>query len=751
MSTARASRYRLTTAVAVALAVTAGAAATGAAPVAMATTGSVTAAGSQSTEQDVLPFPAEDQITGAGPSGFLSARRGADFQTFTYRWTRYADGVTTTLPEGAYTSSRRTDIVTRIDGTVHSLYDMATGADPVVIDLGLLGEGYGHARSAGSSLVVTKANATGGRDLHVVGKPQGELVDHKVTGLPEDATFVHLDLDSPDTVVAVYTRPGDGATPTRHVAVVDLATHAVVETYASQEITNGALNSRFYSTALSATHVAWVEWPVTSPQSLAPTLVAVRRDTGETTRVPLGTTYREIQVELVGDWLTYGMPGGYHGTGDPLYALTALSLKDGTRVKLLDTFESATTGPYGTQVVRGGTLAEGEGLYRISVGEDGTPAATLVASTGEPTALELYDQKVPEVIDLDTASVPIPLSWTFSRRSVGVRVELTHTATGTKVPLPGSDGGWTRTVGWNSMSGTGRDAVPAYNGEYTWRMTATPANRVGPPVERTGTFKVVRKTVAHDFNDNGTPDLLVRDSGGLKLHNTSQPLGSWGSGTPELLGTGGWNAYDRLVSPGDVAGAPHADIVARDRTGVLWLHEGTGHALAPRVRVGGGWGAYQQITGGSDLNGDGRSDLLGTDASGALWLHKGTGSAITPFAARVKVGGGWGVYNQLTATGQIGGGPAGDLVARDTAGVLWLYLGKGDGTFAPRTRIGSGWNAYEGLVGFGDVDRDGHADLLANDAGSTYYYKGTGNWRAPFEARRSVYGYDTLGRDATVF
>ncbi|QGZ51548.1 hypothetical protein GPZ77_27040 [Streptomyces sp. QHH-9511] len=100
------------------------------------------------------------------------------------------------------------------------------------------------------------------------------------------------------------------------------------------------------------------------------------------------------------------------------------------------------------------------------------------------------------------------------------------------------------------------------------------------------------------------------------------------------------------------------------------------------------------------------------------------------------MGTGWGIYNQPTATGNIAGGTVGDLLARDKEGVLWLYLGKGDGTFAPRVRIGGGWNAYPHLVGIGDGTGDGRADLLAMDAGGgTYSYAGTGDYRKPFKSR----------------
>ncbi|KQX50066.1 hypothetical protein ASE09_17200 [Streptomyces sp. Root66D1] len=46
------------------------------------------------------------------------------------------------------------------------------------------------------------------------------------------------------------------------------------------------------------------------------------------------------------------------------------------------------------------------------------------------------------------------------------------------------------------------------------------------------------------------------------------------------------------------------------------------------------------------------------------------------------------MYKEVTAVGNVAGAAAGDLVARDSAGVLWLHLGKGDGAFAPRTRFG---------------------------------------------------------------
>lgn len=143
------------------------------------------------------------------------------------------------------------------------------------------------------------------------------------------------------------------------------------------------------------------------------------------------------------------------------------------------------------------------------------------------------------------------------------------------------------------------------------------------------------------------------------------------------------------------------DLVARDGAGGLWFYGGTGrladgNRFKARVRVGSGWQAYDRLAGGADLSGDGRADLLARDKSGILWLYKGTGKAAVPYAARIRVGGGWQAYDQLVVTGDLTDDGRADAVARDRTGTLWLYKGTGSATvpFTGRTGIGGGWNAY---------------------------------------------------------
>ncbi|MFJ4690713.1 FG-GAP repeat domain-containing protein [Streptomyces sp. NPDC088766] len=51
----------------------------------------------------------------------------------------------------------------------------------------------------------------------------------------------------------------------------------------------------------------------------------------------------------------------------------------------------------------------------------------------------------------------------------------------------------------------------------------------------------------------------------------------------------------------------------------------------------------------------------------------------------------------LVGVGDITGDGKADLVARDTAGVLWRMPGTGKGTFSARVRTATGWQGCKGL------------------------------------------------------
>ncbi|MFG2642610.1 FG-GAP repeat domain-containing protein [Streptomyces sp. NPDC048370] len=737
----RSNRRRLGAAITAVLAVTIGT------PAAPAFATPVTAAAAQEQEQAVVPFPAGAEIAGAGTTGFLSKKADG------YRWTRYADGRSTLVSQGRAFGTVSDVVVTRA-GEVVKLQDMATNAAPVEIDMTALGGTYSEFGAVGSTLLATTPRGPGVQGVHLIGSVDGTVSNRAVTGLPSDAHGFALSSAVPGSALLTYTAgPVEGVKKT-YVAVVDIAAGAVTHTY---EKTRPILGET--AAALSATHVAWLE--SSTAWAEPPEVVVVDRSTGTTKRYIVGDA-EGIQLGLVGGWVTYGEDSST--PDNRRIPFTAQSLGSAAKKEILAHVTSITTAPDGSLLVRGGSVADGEGLYRVSDGGGETPATELVASTGEDTGLRLLGHHVPEVIDLDKNRGIVQLELELNRRNdIGLSIEIARPGrldeydeyVSYEKIKGGPTGPGTVAITWSGSRhdgyGGSNSNGAAYNGDYEWRLRAGSADGVGPVVEATGTFKVVRKPATHDFTDNGSPDLAAVDSAGqLVIYDSdyNHNMVTW----PQYGGAyKGWNIYDRVVTPGNLGGSPDADLVARDRSGGLWLYPKDGEKafdLLPRQKIGTGWGIYDKIVGGSDLTGDGKPDLLATDKAGVLWLYPGTGNVSAPLGDRKKIGGGWGIYNQITAVGNIAGAPAGDLVARDSAGVLWLYLGKGDGTFATRARIGGGWNAYKQVVGVGDANRDGRPDLFAyipgksdnnpdtgDPKGKLYVYESTGDWRAPFRPR----------------
>lgn len=723
---------RLATAAAVVLSVTAGvltAPAVAAGPPAAAAGSSE----NTGTRQEVPVIRDGGTLYGSGTSGFLTWHSANGVSSSV--WTRYADGSTRALSHGTapYRHLRGTDVLVKVDGLAHTFLDMATDAEPVVMDLAALGPGYLAGYPVGpASLVTLWSDPSGGEELQIVTATAEGLGTKRVTGLPAGADITSFSAPSPGTVLVRYTDPAD-ATATSRIALVDTARAERVVDVAPAHSTG--------SVAVSATHLAWVEQPTSSTATV---VVMPRGGTPATAlRIPL-TKAADLRLRLIDGWVLYGKGGhdASSATPNPLYGVTARSLTGEKSVKVLDTYTASAPGPDGTALVQGGTLAAGEGMYRIAPGPDGVPVARQVASTGRPTAVTLLGSNLPAVMNLDNRH-PVPLTWRLSNTNVVATATLTHVASGQSRTLKlWADANGTAEDYWGGEFDTD---VPGPNGAYTWRLTAKPHNGIGPALDTTGTFRMQRPVVPHDFDDNGLPDVLSLSETGGFYRNTVVFIGSsWDAASNRsslsVLGTG-WNVYDRIVPTANVGGAAHADILTRDRTGVLWLHQGNGTGLAHRVKVGGGWQVYDQITSAADLTGDGRTDLVATDRTGVLWLYKGTGNATAPFAARTRVGGGWNTYDKIAAVGNLGGAPAGDLVARDRAGVLWLYLSKGDGTFAARTRIGGGWKGFTQIIDVGDQDRDGRVDLMAVDGTGPALYRGTGDWKRPLAARNDMHDY----------
>ncbi|WP_306327084.1 N-acetylmuramoyl-L-alanine amidase [Streptomyces venezuelae] len=708
----------------------------------------VTAADAGAADQStVVPFPLNAEVVSAGVTGFLSrtnVARGAEPE---YRWTRYADGTSTVLQGWAVGGG--SDLVVTGDGPepeksrVLTVHDMAApSAAPVRVDLDELGENLTYGGVIGSTLIVSAMQDGVASQTRLVTVTDGRVTDREVTGLPtSDCWFAGA--FAPGLAAFNCTTVLDD---TRSTVLVDLAAGTAVEVRQDRRAWSAG--------AVSTTHVAWEELDDNGWGR-----IAVARRGSTDVRYVEGPGFHAWNIHLLGGWVLSGGLSSIdqrspYPPGRPFLARLP---ETGETVEVLTHHSSAVTTPDGSLLVRGGTLDRDEGLYRVSLGENGRPVAELVASTGQSTAVKHLGTSVPDAITFDRAGQVADLGWEFSRVDTDVWLTLVHERTGersrrkiwsTDPAAPGEGYRDGQRIGWRwDGSHPLNPLQAAYNGAYTWEITATPDDSIGPEAKVSGRFTVNRAPAPHDYNDNGTPDLLLFDDRGALLRSDTNRTPSGDGirrvydptkdGVPQV--GHGWNIYDRAESVGDVAGTRAGDVVGRDKSGVLWLYQGTGNGGTPflgRVKVGGGWQTYEHLAGGSDLTGDGRPDLLATDKAGGLWLYRATGNVNAPFSPRKQIGNGWGIYNQLTATGDIAGGVAGDLLARDKEGVLWLYPGKGDGTLAPRVRVGGGWNAYPHLVGIGDGNGDGRADLLAMDGGgNTYSYAGTGDYLKPFKPR----------------
>ncbi|WP_234315354.1 VCBS repeat-containing protein [Streptomyces globisporus] len=678
---------------------------------------------------DAANLPVDSEVVSVGNTGYLTSRRD-DGGNPLLEWHKYADGSVMPIHTGVVGYDSNSDtIVTGDGGSMFVLIDMK-GAQPAYssVDIGRVGPGAKLVGVVNQYLFVSVETTGDYHDLYQVAYVNGVVQKTKLSSRPKNIDY------------KVVASAGNKFVVLGSVREPYIPTDRIVYWSATSDVNNGSVvdwggssgTAEWDRSSTGALTAGWQGW-VHTAQDGGLEFSAQKLGTTTVTRFPLtGELARAVVAGIVGDTVFYGVPGTATAeTPSPLYA-RSLTDASAQPYKVLDNFSSAAHAPDGSLLVRG-FGADGDGLFRISDSGGARPAVTLEAGTGRVMAVQFTDAQVPSVVGLEKAGTTVPMHWSLSRGNAAVDLTLTHVATGKKLTrrLDAPVSGNQYTYAWNGVL----DGISAPNGAYTWKATATPTDGIGGPASLSGGFRVQRQANAHDLNDNGSTDVVARDASGNLWRDD---LFDWpvnGQATPARrtrIGTG-WQVYKQIEAVGDIAGSSHGDLIALDGSGYLWHHLGKGDGtLAPRVRIGGGWGGYKQLAGGSDLNGDGRSDLLATDASGVLWFYKGTGSSTAPFAPRVRVGGGWGVYNQITATGDIAGAAAGDLVARDTSGVLWLHLGYGNGTFAPRIRVGGGWGAFSQLVGAGDVTNDGRPDLIAYGSGGTYVYRSTGSSTAPF-------------------
>jgi secreted trypsin-like serine protease len=161
-------------------------------------------------------------------------------------------------------------------------------------------------------------------------------------------------------------------------------------------------------------------------------------------------------------------------------------------------------------------------------------------------------------------------------------------------------------------------------------------------------------------------------------------------------------------------------------------------------RLADNWQTRTRIVTPGDVTGDYLPDLLSVDSAGVLWIYPGKGNG--SFATRVKVGSGWNQYNSVRGHGDFTGDGRTDLIARSKTGShVYLYKGTGKagtGAFSSRIKVRT-WSDYNAFDAVGDISGDGKADFLARTPGGTLYlYKGTGKATSEIFATRISVGTD---------
>jgi hypothetical protein len=213
---------------------------------------------------------------------------------------------------------------------------------------------------------------------------------------------------------------------------------------------------------------------------------------------------------------------------------------------------------------------------------------------------------------------------------------------------------------------------------------------------------------AADFNGDGSPDILWR--------NTSGAVVIWftnGSTVTSSLNLGTIPTTWTVAGTGDFNGDGNIDILWRNSNGdtVIWYMNGSGIASSTDLStVPTTW----TIAGTGDFNGDGNADILWRNSNGdtVIWFIKN--GAINSSADLGVIASAWNV----AGTGDFNGDGHRDILWRNTNGdvVIWFMNG---GTISSSSDLGvvaSTWS----INGVGDFNGDGKDDILwRNSNGDT--------------------------------
>jgi len=213
--------------------------------------------------------------------------------------------------------------------------------------------------------------------------------------------------------------------------------------------------------------------------------------------------------------------------------------------------------------------------------------------------------------------------------------------------------------------------------------------------------------VIGDFNHDGKLDLAAADTGGISI----------------LLGNGDGTFKDGI--PTALSGFPQFTVGDFNNDGKLDIAAVNGSTGEISVLLGNGNGTFGTpvttanqgaigITSGL-INSDKNLDLVTVSAKAVyIFLGNGSGSFGPPTSITV---GSADIQTRAPLLRDVNGDGKLDLICYNSAGLLVVLLGNGDGTFQPRKTFAA-TNDVNGTLAAGDVNGDGLLDVILYSPGN---------------------------------
>ncbi|WP_369193871.1 trypsin-like serine protease [Streptomyces djakartensis] len=340
---------------------------------------------------------------------------------------------------------------------------------------------------------------------------------------------------------------------------------------------------------------------------------------------------------------------------------------------------------------------------------------------------------------LKTATLPIQSDTTCSGAYGGDFVKGHMVCAGK--PATGSDAG--TTTACNGDSGGPLVVNNRIVGVVSWGVTDCVAKGAYSVFSKVSSYVGAAYPRLDDTNISGDhkADLWVRNAS----TKTGYSKDSKGTSFAARESWGDWNDVN-VVLQTDLDRDGYQDLVYRRSSDgdVFWTHFVVSSGTWSTKQIADNWKTRTRIVTPGDVTGDYLPDLLSVDSAGVMWIYPGKGNGT--FATRVKVGSGWNQYNSVRGKGDFTGDGKTDLIARAKSGsALYLYKGtgkSGSGAFSARVKVRT-WDGYNAFDAPGDVTGDGKADFLARTPGGTLYlYAGTGKATSEIFATRKSVGTD---------